>query len=50
MFLGKIFAKRAKNDPKTLFETPKSVNIGITVKSRNDFFEVISKSFLKIST
>ena len=25
MFLGKIFAKNAKNDPKTLFEASKSV-------------------------
>ena len=25
MFLGQIFAKNAKNDPKTLFETSKSV-------------------------
>ena len=25
MFLGQIFAKNAKNDPKTLFEAPKSV-------------------------
>ena len=39
MFLGQIFAKNAKNDPKTLFEASKSVknNIrNITVKSRND--------------
>ena len=26
MLLGPIFAKNAKNDPKTLFETSKSVN------------------------
>ena len=26
MFLGQIFAKNAKNDPKTLFEASKSVN------------------------
>ena len=25
MFLGQLFAKNAKNDPKTLFETSKSV-------------------------
>ena len=25
MFLGQIFAKNAKNDPKTLFEASKSV-------------------------
>ena len=39
MFLGQIFAKNAKNDPKTLFEAPKSVKNKIqkiTVKSRND--------------
>ena len=39
MFLGQIFAKNAKNDPKTLFEASKSVkkqNSEITVKSRND--------------
>ena len=40
MFLGQIFAKNAKNDPKTLFEASKSVKKKkirkITVKSRND--------------
>ena len=39
MFLGQIFAKNAKNDPKTLFEASKSVKNKIrkiTVKSRND--------------
>ena len=38
MFLGQIFAKNAKNDPKTFFEASKSVkkNRKITVKSRND--------------
>ena len=38
MFLGQIFAKNAKNDPKKLFEASKSVkkNRKITVKSRND--------------
>ena len=39
MFLGQIFAKNAKNDPKTLFELSKSVKNKfrkITVKSRND--------------
>ena len=39
MFLGQIFAKNAKNDPKTLFEASKwSKNKiqKITVKSRND--------------
>ena len=36
MFLGQIFAKNAKHDPKTLFEASKSVNTirKITVKSR----------------
>ena len=40
MFLGQIFAKNAKNDPKTLFEASKSVKKNkirkITVKSQND--------------
>ena len=39
MFLGQIFAKNAKNDPKTLFEASKSVKKKIwkiTVKSRNE--------------
>ena len=39
MFLGQIFAKNAKTDPKTLFEAPKSVKNKIrksTVESRND--------------
>ena len=39
MFLGQIFAKNAKNNPKTLFEASKSVKNKIrkiTVKSRND--------------
>ena len=39
MFLGQIFAKNAKNDPKTLFEASESVKNKIrkiTVKSRND--------------
>ena len=39
MFLGQIFAKNAKNEPKTLFEASKSVKNKIrkiTVKSRND--------------
>ena len=38
MFLGQIFAKNSKNDPKTLFEASKSVKNKIrkiTVKSRN---------------
>ena len=42
MFLGQIFAKNAKNDPKTLFEASKSVKKNkirkISVKSRNDIF------------
>ena len=60
MFLAQIFAKNAKNDPKTLNEASKSVKNkirNITVKSRNDvksacfdMFHVISKPFLKIST
>ena len=61
MFLGQIFTKNAKNDPKTLFEASKSVKNKIrkiTVKSRNDvksacffyMFYVISQPFLKIST
>ena len=34
MFLGQIFAKNAKNDPKTLFEASKSVKkIGKSRKS-----------------
>ena len=59
MFLGQIFAKNAKNDPKTFFEASKSVKNKIrkiTVKSRNDaksacfdMFYVISQPFLKIS-
>ena len=39
MSLGQIFAKNAKNDPKTLFEASKSVKNKIrkiTVKSQND--------------
>ena len=39
MFLGQIFAKNGKNEPKTLFEASKSVKnktLKITVKSRND--------------
>ena len=39
MFLGQIFAKNAKNDPKTLFEASnrsKNKIRKITVKSRND--------------
>ena len=40
MFLGHIFAKNAKNDPKTLFEASTSVKKNkirkITVKSRNE--------------
>ena len=39
MFLGSIFAKKAKNDPITPFESSKSVKNKIwkiTVKSRND--------------
>ena len=39
MFLGQIFAKNAKNDPKTLFEAQnrsKNKIRKITVKSRND--------------
>ena len=39
MFLGQIFAKNAKNDPKTLLEASKSVKNKIrkiTLKSRND--------------
>ena len=39
MFLGQIFAKNAKNDPRTLFEALNSVKNKInkiTVKSRND--------------
>ena len=48
MFLGQIFAKNAKNDPKTLFEASKSVKNKIrkiTVKSRND---VKSACFLHV--
>ena len=39
MFLGQIFAKNAKNDPKTLFKQQnrsKNKIRKITVKSRND--------------
>ena len=39
MFLGQIFAKNAKNDPKTLLKRqnrPKNKIRKITVKSRND--------------
>ena len=39
MFLGQIFAKNAKNDPRTPFEASKSIKNQIrkiTVKSRND--------------
>ena len=60
MFLGQIFTKNAKNDPKTLFEAQnrsKNKIRKITVKSRNDvkvpvfdMFYVISQPFLKIST
>ena len=48
MFLGQIFTKNAKNDPKTLFEASKSVKNKIrkiTVKSRND---VKSACFLHV--
>ena len=60
MFLGRIFAKKAKNNPKTLFEVSKSVkkNRKIVVKSRNDvksvcffyMFYVTTQRYLKIST
>ena len=62
MFLGQIFAKNAKKDPKTLFEASKSVkkigNHEITVKSRNHVksacflhvFMLYLSHFLKIST
>ena len=59
MFLGQIFAKNAKKDPKTLFKASKAVekNRKIMVKSRNDvkvpvfdMFYIISQPFLKIST
>ena len=36
MFLGQIFAKNAKNEPKTLFEASKNKIRKITVKSLND--------------
>ena len=48
MFLGQIFAKNAKNDPKTLFEgqnQSKTKIRKITVKSRND---VKSACFLHV--
>ena len=48
MFLGQIFTKNAKNDPKTLFEASKSVKNKIrkiTVKSQND---VKSAGFLHV--
>ena len=48
MFLGQIFTKNAKNDPKKLFEASKSVKNKIrkiTVKSRND---VKSACFLHV--
>ena len=60
MFLGQIFAKKAKNDPKTLLKRQnrsKNKIRKITVKSRNDvktpvfdMFYVIAQPFLKIST
>ena len=60
MFLGQIFAKNAKNGPKTLLEASKSVkkqNSENHGKSRNDvkvpvfdMFYAISQPFLKIST
>ena len=61
MFLGQIFTKNAKNDPKTLFEASKSVkkqnseNHGNVAKWREKClfftcFYVISQPFLKIST
>ena len=61
MFLGQIFAKNAKNDPKTLFETSKSVKKIKLEKSRSSpemtwkvpflyMFYVISKPFFKVST
>ena len=63
MFLGQIFAKNAKNDPQTLFESSKWVKKQIrkiTVKSRNDvksaclpvfyMFYAISQPLLKILT
>ena len=36
MFLGQIFTKNAKNDPKTLFEASKSVKKQNSEKWRND--------------
>ena len=56
--LGQVFAKNAKNEPKTVFEASISVkNRKITVKSRNDvkvfifgMFCVISQPFLKLPT
>ena len=48
MFLGQLFTKNAKNEPKTLFEASKSVKNKIrkiTVKSRN---EVKSVCFLHV--
>ena len=60
MFLGQIFVKNAKNDPKTLLKRQnRSTNKikKISVKSRNDvksacfdMFYVISQPFLKMST
>ena len=61
MFIGQIFAKNAKNDPKTLLEASKSVKKIKLGKSRwspemtwkvsvFDMFYVISQPFLKLST
>ena len=61
MFLGEIFAKNAKNDPKNFLKRQnrsKNKIRKITVMSRNDvkkrllfyMFYVISQPFLKIST
>ena len=62
MFLGQLFAKNVKNDPKTLFfkrqNRAKSNIRKITVKLQNDvksacffyMFYAISQPFLKILT
>ena len=52
MFLGQIFVKNAKNDPKTLFEASKSIKNKIrkiTVKSRNDVKSACFDMFYVIS-
>ena len=48
MFLGQIFAKNAKNDPKTLFEASKSVKKSNSEKHGNSRNDVKSARFCHV--